>query len=241
MTKARDLYNDSELKREIDIEEKEDFRPPFRKDYGRLVHSPAFRRLQGKTQLFPTHESDTFRNRMTHSIEVSQIAKSIAIKLNRNEPFFENQKIKYDLVEMAALAHDLGHPPFGHDGEKELNRLMYYHGGFESNAQVLRILTKLEKKEKYGGLGEEIKEIERDRKGLNLTYRSIASVLKYDRVLKNSKMPYPILKAPANEPKIKKGYYDTEKKVVEKVKKSVLQLEFCGFISLIPAFSYFLL
>src|ERR1700754_2120350 len=116
----------------------EEYRSPFRRDYARIVHAPAFRRLQRKTQLFPGFESDFFRNRLTHSLEVAQIAKSIAIKLNAQESDFFDEvgKIDTDLVEIAGLAHDLGHPPFGHNGEYALDRCMLRYGGFEGNAQT---------------------------------------------------------------------------------------------------------
>src|ERR1041385_5964077 len=91
----------------------EPYRTPWRRDYARLIHSAAFRRLQGKTQLFPGKESDFFRNRLTHSLDVAQIAKSIAIRLNNTLDYFKSNNIDTDLVETVALAHDLGHPPFG--------------------------------------------------------------------------------------------------------------------------------
>jgi len=121
-------------------------RSAFRRDYGRLLHSPAFRRLQGKTQLFPGHESDFFRNRLTHSLEVAQVAKGIASQINDSEPTFQKDPIDTDLVEFAALAHDLGHPPFGHNGEAALDDCMKEFGGFEGNAQTLRLLAAVEKK-----------------------------------------------------------------------------------------------
>jgi dGTPase len=144
--------------------------------------------LQGKTQLFPSHETDFYRNRLTNSLEVAQIAKSIAIRLNSENPYFIEHPINTDLVEFAGLAHDLGHPPFGHNGEAALDELMLSHGGFEGNAQTLRILSRLEKKQTrrfpdksdrpvpvVGGIDERI--------GLNLTSRSLASILKYDKVI----------------------------------------------------------
>jgi dGTPase len=117
------------LRKEGDDEE---FRTPWRRDFARLIHCPAFRRLQGKTQVFPGHESDFFRNRLTHSLEVAQIAKSIALRLNNVAPAFRprRQKIEPDIVELAGLAHDLGHPPFGHNGEEALDECMQQHGGF---------------------------------------------------------------------------------------------------------------
>ena len=110
------LYRKDDWNRECPIDDDAPYRSPSRRDYARLLHSPAFRRLQGKTQLFPSVESDFFRNRLTHSLEVAQIAKSIALRLN--DSHFKDDQIDTDLVETAALAHDLGHPPFGHNGER---------------------------------------------------------------------------------------------------------------------------
>src|SRR5208283_2954453 len=126
----------------------EPYRSPWRRDYGRLIHCPSFRRLQGKTQVFPGYESDFYRNRLTHSLEVAQIAKAIAIRLNATSIHFrlKNRKIEPDIVEFAGLAHDLGHPPFGHNGEEALDECMHDYGGFEGNAQSLRIVSRLEKK-----------------------------------------------------------------------------------------------
>lgn len=140
------LYTEKDRAREREIVEPSDHKPEpyrteWRRDYARLIHSAAFRRLQGKTQLFPGPESDFFRNRLTHSMEVAQIAKSIAIKLNNEK--FQDAAVDTDLVEVAGLAHDLGHPPFGHNGEKALDDCMKRYGGFEGNAQTLRILAKL--------------------------------------------------------------------------------------------------
>ncbi|MBF9018632.1 MULTISPECIES: dGTP triphosphohydrolase [unclassified Oceanispirochaeta] len=169
------FYKEEHKNRIIFVEE--GYRCPYRRDYARLIHSPSFRRLQGKTQLFPGIESDFFRNRLTHSLEVAQVAKSIAQYLNHKNSINLNE----DIVEFAGLAHDLGHPPFGHNGEKALDYCMKEHGGFEGNAQTIRILTRIEKKEKES---ESIHGIDDDgsdnRRGLNLTYRSIASTLKYD-------------------------------------------------------------
>ena len=188
----------------------ETYRSEFRRDYARVVHCAAFRRLQGKTQLFPGVESDFFRNRLTHSIEVAQIAKSIAIRLNH----LEGIDIDTDLVEFAGLAHDLGHPPFGHTGERALNECMSDHGGFEGNAQTLRIIAKLEKKvlvtEDFEGR-HLIHKYHNERAGLNLTFRALASVLKYDREIPKK-----------SSSKIKdKGYYAEERLLVEKIKEHV--------------------
>lgn len=113
-----------------------EYRSAFQRDRDRIVHSKAFRRLEYKTQVFVNHLGDNFRTRLTHSIEVSQIARTVSRSLNLNE----------DLTETLALAHDLGHPPFGHAGERGLHRLMKNHGGFDHNEQSLRIVTRLERR-----------------------------------------------------------------------------------------------
>ena len=133
-----------------------DVRSAFERDRSRIIHSAAFRRLQGKTQVFTAGEGDFFRTRLTHSLEVAQIAKGLALKLEADT----------DLVESIALVHDIGHPPFGHAGENELKRLLKRYGGFEANAQNLRILTQLENKSN-------------SYYGLNLTRAVIDGQLKY--------------------------------------------------------------
>ncbi|MCP4407291.1 MAG: dNTP triphosphohydrolase [Gammaproteobacteria bacterium] len=236
MASRNRLYRKSNWLREVPVAESsslaaEPYRHPVRRDYARLIHSPAFRRLQGKTQLFPAHENDFFRNRLTHSLEVAQVAKSIASRLNFEEDLFQKNPINLDLVEFAALAHDLGHPPFGHNGEEALDNLMRGSGGFEGNAQTLRILSRLEKKETesfpsrtpvpdpiVGGV---------DRRcGLNLTYRSLASVLKYDR-------PIPKTKAERSKADTEagpsKGYYRSESSLVSRIKKNVASQEIKDF------------
>lgn len=132
-------------------------RDDYHRDYARILYSSSFRRLQGKMQLFEVDPEKFNRNRLTHSLEVAQIARSIASDLELRNPV---------VVELAALAHDIGNPPFGHSGEKLLNELSEDIGGYEGNAQALRILRKLEKK--YA-----------DCSGLNLTHRSLLSVVKY--------------------------------------------------------------
>ena len=207
-------------------ENPEPYRTPSRQDFARLIHSPAYRRLQGKTQLFPSHESDFFRNRLTHSQEVAQIAKSIAIRLNNQEKFLKpkSMKIDTDLVEFAGLAHDIGHPPFGHNGEKELDKQMLEYGGFEGNAQTLRIISRLEKKETslFPSQELEVSLLDADgndtRIGLNPTLRSMASIIKYDKIIpvtkkareKNNSDKEPL-----------KGIYQEEAALLNKIKEEL--------------------
>jgi dGTPase len=218
--RSRPLYARSDYSRTLPLltRPERDWRGQFRRDYARLLHSPAFRRLQGKTQLFSGLESDFFRNRLTYSLEVAQIAKSIALKINDEHLRGEGFELDTDLVEFAGLAHDIGHPPFGHTGEHVLNDIMRRAGGFEGNAQSLRILTRLEKK--LDDPDAQLNEVSdplwfrngRDHAvGLNLCSRTIASVLKYDRAI------------PAVLPssRVIKGYYQTETDVVSRVRRDV--------------------
>jgi dGTPase len=193
------------------VSEATPFRSAYRQDYGRLIHSPAFRRLQNKTQLYPGQESDFFRNRLTHSIEVSNVAVGIVEKLNATEDALnlESDKIDADLVAFAGLAHDLGHPPFGHNGEKALDDLMKAFGGFEGNAQTLRILTRIEKK---AGDSESPLADEFGRLGLDLTFRSLASILKYDNKIPSVR---------GRDEPLCKGYYGSEELLVKTVVKHV--------------------
>lgn len=141
-----------------------DWRSPFRRDRDRLIHNAAFRRLQAKTQVFLSGEYDFYRTRLTHSIEVAQIAGAICGWLAHRE----NVAIDRDLCEAAALAHDIGHPPFGHAGEVALHRCMTPYGGFEGNAQTLRLVASTI----YTSGGE-------GRRGLNPTRALLDAILKY--------------------------------------------------------------
>src|ERR1700743_3171586 len=124
---------------EANRERKPDYRSIFHGDRDRVMFSSSFRRLQAKTQVFQAGEYDFYRTRLTHSLEVSRIAESIAIWLRRAHP---EVQVDTQLLEAISLAHDIGPPPFGHAGERVLNKLMKKYGGFEGNAQTLRILTR---------------------------------------------------------------------------------------------------
>ena len=138
-------------------EDESTFRSCFQRDRDRIIHCSAFRRLKHKTQVFIEHEGDYFRTRLTHSIEVAQVARTISGVLGLNA----------ELTEAVALAHDLGHPPFGHTGEDALNALMEPYGGFDHNAQALRIVTNLERH--YA-----------DFDGLNLTWETLEGIAKHN-------------------------------------------------------------
>jgi dGTPase len=217
------LYKPEDHERVVEIVDDPEisYRCPFRRDYARLVHSPAFRRLQGKMQLFPVNESDYFRNRLTHSVEVAQIAKSIAVRINNTDQHFSSKdmKINTDLVETIALAHDLGHPPFGHNGEEALDECMANYGGFEGNGQTIRILSRLEKRDTTSkaesGQHEPISGGTDNRAGLNLTFRTLAGVLKYDS------MTAELHKNRKKKDGPNKGYYFTEELLVKKIKEKV--------------------
>ena len=148
-------------------------RTPFQRDRDRMSHSTAFRRLKHKTQVFIAHEGDHYRTRLTHSIEVAQIARALARALRADE----------DLAEAVALVHDFGHTPFGHTGEDTLNESMKAFGGFDHNAQALRVVTKLERR--YAEFD-----------GLNLTWESLEGLVKHngtvvDASVKGLKGPVP--------------------------------------------------
>ncbi len=137
------FYGDFDTERLSGRRDQDDFRSPFQIDRDRILHTPSFRRLQNKTQVFWSGEYDFYRTRLTHSLEVAQIGKSICqwLKSRKDGPLSEDFHIDPDLVEAVCLSHDLGHPPFGHAGERTLNHLMRDLGGFEGNAQTLRLLT----------------------------------------------------------------------------------------------------
>lgn len=140
---GNEFYNAFDTERLSKRSDSGDYRTPFQIDRDRVLHTPTFRRLQNKTQVFWSGEYDFYRTRLTHSLEVAQIGKSICSWLLRQEGSLLTEKfhIDTDLVEAICLSHDLGHPPFGHAGERTLNHLMREQGGFEGNAQTLRLLT----------------------------------------------------------------------------------------------------
>jgi dGTPase len=153
------------------------FRSPFQRDRDRIIHSSAFRRLKHKTQVFVEHEGDYYRTRLTHSIEVAQVARTISGVLGLNT----------DLAEAVALAHDLGHTPFGHTGEDALAALIAPYGGFDHNAQALRIVTQLERH--YA-----------DFDGLNLTWESLEGIAKHNGPViaaAGETLPYALVEANA--------------------------------------------
>lgn len=163
-----------------------DVRSPFEHDRSRIIHSAAFRRLQGKTQVYGLGASDYYRTRLTHSLEVAQIGKGLALKLGAAP----------DLVEAVCLAHDIGHPPFGHAGEAALHDVLGAIGGFNGNAQNIRILTDSERKSaRYSGL--------------NLTAATLDGLLKY---------PWPIVPTSNDPLRSKKGHYLQDEDLISAVR-----------------------
>ena len=164
-------------------EKEHPYRTAFQRDRDRIIHCTAFRRLEYKTQVFVNHEGDYYRTRLTHSLEASQIARVIAKALRVNS----------DLVETVSLAHDLGHTPFGHAGEDELQVLMKGHGGFNHNLQSLRIVDYLE--ERYPGF-----------RGLNLSYESRIGLFKHPELIKDANKkgmgPFDVLPTPSLESQV---------------------------------------
>jgi dGTPase len=206
------MYEPADFERPVNVRDSQaaDYRPPFVRDYGRIIHCASFRRQQGKTQVFPGHESDFFRNRLTHSLEVSQIAEGIAHRLNHEYASeMTGGPIDGRLCAAAGLVHDIGHPPFGHNGERALDQKMKKFGGFEGNAQTLRILARLEKKERYAeGIDGD------DRAGMNLCYRTLGAVLKYDEVIPKKRK---------KKADLAKGYYLSEQFIVDDIKEHMLR------------------
>jgi len=189
MLKRRDLEKREELlapyaqrsrdsKGRVHREEEHGYRSCYQRDRDRIIHSTAFRRLEYKTQVFVNHEGDYYRTRLTHTLEVTQIARSIARSLRLNE----------DLVEALSLAHDLGHTPFGHSGEDALREIMKDHGGFDHNSQGLRVVDYLE--QRYPNFP-----------GLNLTYEVREGIIKHSTPFDHPRpaLPFESTKSPLLE------------------------------------------
>ncbi len=174
------MMNNNQFYNDFDIEvygkrkaRDEDYRTPFQIDRDRIIYSSAFRRLQSKTQVFLSGEYDFYRTRLTHSLEVAQIARSIGQYLLKTSPLLsEHFYIDLDLIEAVSLSHDLGHPPFGHTGEKVLQSMMEQNGsgGFEGNAQTLRIITEL------------IYSTDLERTGMSPTRAFLDGIMKYKNI-----------------------------------------------------------
>ena len=173
------FYNEFDFERLKKSDRGNDYRNPFQIDRDRIIHSSEFRRLQGKTQVFLPGEYDFYRTRLTHSIEVAQIGRSICNYLLAKETKLlnENYFIDPDLVEACCLAHDLGHPPFGHAGERTLNRLMKKYGGFEGNGQTLRLITEIFYRR------------DDEHRGMNPSRAFLDSILKYKATFSDYKNP----------------------------------------------------
>lgn len=173
------FYTSFDLERVKQSPRVNDYRSPFQIDRDRIIHSSEFRRLQGKTQVFLPGEYDFYRTRLTHSIEVAQIGRSICKYLcaTQTDILNESYYIDSDLVEAICLAHDLGHPPFGHAGERTLNRLMKKYGGFEGNGQTLRLVTEIFYRR------------DDQHRGLNPSRAFLDGILKYKATFKDFKNP----------------------------------------------------
>jgi dGTPase len=182
-----DFYNEFD-KTTLESRKKEKFRNVFQVDRDRILYSEAFRRLQNKTQVFSSGEYDFYRTRLTHSLEVAQIGKSITNYLNQN--YFQDKAIDSDLVEGICLAHDMGNPPFGHSGEAVLNILMKEAGGFEGNAQTLKIIT------------EQIQETHSDMSGMKPSRAFLDGIIKYKKLR-------------SEEPNAQKFLYDNQKQYLK--------------------------
>ncbi|HIF9133555.1 TPA: anti-phage deoxyguanosine triphosphatase [Photobacterium damselae] len=180
-----------------------DHRSAFQRDRARILHSAAFRRLQAKTQVHSTGLDDFYRTRLTHSLEVSQIGTGIVAQLKLKQPNFRALLPSTSLMESLCLAHDIGHPPFGHGGEVALNYMMHKHGGFEGNAQTFRIVTHLEP---YT-----------ENLGMNLARRTLLGLIKYPALLSQTQpLVFPpkvpnFRRMKASEWHPAKGIYDDDK------------------------------
>ncbi|WP_104399270.1 anti-phage deoxyguanosine triphosphatase [Vibrio penaeicida] len=186
---------------------RDDHRDPFQRDRARILHSAAFRRLQAKTQVHGTGVNDFHRTRLTHSLEAAQLGSGIRAQVKRKQPDLADLLPTSSLMEALCLAHDIGHPPFGHGGEIALNYMMREHGGFEGNAQTFRIITQLEP---YT-----------ENHGMNLTRRALLGLIKYPALiseLRSSSIPESVSnqrKLKANDWHPAKGIYDDDKSLFD--------------------------
>lgn len=219
-----------EERRQMPPKRYDEVRSEYDRDEARLIHSAAFRRLQSKTQVLGLGESDFYRTRLTHSMEVAQIGRGIVQYINESERFskYKEHLPNMSLITAICLAHDIGHPPFGHGGEVALNYCMRKYGGFEGNGQTLRILGKIEK---YT-----------DEYGLNPTRRMLLGVLKYPvaysklvnedvyKVKENTNAPYWLFKADIQKPP--KCYYDVDQDIVDFIFKGFSEKDKKNFFKL---------
>jgi dGTPase len=196
-------------RRADDPKRRSDVRDPHERDLSRVIHSASFRRLQAKTQVLGVGEGDFHRTRLTHSLEVAQIGRGLVAHLQHSRLVGEPARLVLPgdaLIEVVCLSHDLGHPPFGHGGERALHYCMRDFGGFEGNAQTLRVLSRLEKHSK--------------KNGLNLTRRALLGVLKYpvsfSKAARFSPLEVPNVRhLGRSHSKPPKCYYDVDKDVVD--------------------------
>jgi dGTPase len=188
-----EMYDSADFERMFQNESKESRREPFEVDKGRIIHSGSFRRLQGKTQVLGAGERDFYRTRLTHSLEVAQLGRGLPNELQPISDFRPN----LDLIETICLAHDIGHAPFGHFGEKHLHELMREYGGFGANPQNLRIAASLEPKYPEGGL--------------DLSRAALDGLIKY-----------PILRKDKANPNSSKFTYDFDEELLAWVKNGVV-------------------
>ncbi|MGR5352573.1 anti-phage deoxyguanosine triphosphatase [Vibrio sp. DNB22_19_2] len=182
---------------------RDDHRSPYQRDRARILHSAAFRRLQAKTQVHGNSLEDFHRTRLTHSLEAAQLGTGIVAQLKKKQPEFRDLLPSDSLIDSLCLAHDIGHPPYGHGGEVALNYMMREHGGFEGNAQTFRIVTKLEPYTEHFGM--------------NLSRRTLLGLIKYPALISQSRsvyLPDPVehqRKLKAQEWSPAKGIYDCDK------------------------------
>ncbi|MDV6253017.1 anti-phage deoxyguanosine triphosphatase [Vibrio sp. EA2] len=186
---------------------RDDHRSPYQRDRARILHSAAFRRLQAKTQVHGNSLEDFHRTRLTHSLEAAQLGTGIVAQLKKKQPEFRDLLPSDSLIDSLCLAHDIGHPPYGHGGEIALNYMMREHGGFEGNAQTFRIVTKLEPYTEHFGM--------------NLSRRTLLGLIKYPALISQTRSA--VLPEPAeHQRKLKayewypaKGIYDCDKALFE--------------------------